>query len=84
MLSFYMDHHVHRSFTEGLRGRGINVLMAFEDGRHEEGDEALLERAETLDRILVSQDDDFLKIATLWQKVVARVPSRRIRDPTTR
>jgi hypothetical protein len=38
MLSFYMDHHIHRSITEGLRGRGIDVLTAFEDGKEEEED----------------------------------------------
>jgi Domain of unknown function (DUF5615) len=68
MLSFYMDHHVHRSITEGLRRRGINVVTAFDDGRHEDEDEALLERAVELERIIVSQDDDLLKIATHWQR----------------
>lgn len=68
MLSFYMDHHVHRSITEGMRRRGIDVITAFEDGREEADDEALLERATALDRILVSQDDDLLEIAALWQR----------------
>ena len=67
MLSFCMDHHVHQSITDGLRHRGIDVLTAFEDGRAEENDEALLERATARDRILVSQDDDLLRIATRWQ-----------------
>ena len=68
MLSFYMDHHVHRSITEGLRRRGIDVITASEDGREEADDEELLECATALDRILVSQDDDVLKIATRWQR----------------
>jgi hypothetical protein len=68
MLSFYMDHHIHLSITEGLRRRGIDVLTAFEDGKEEEDDEALLERATKLGRILVSQDDDLLRIATRWQR----------------
>jgi hypothetical protein len=68
MLSFYMDHHVHRAITEGLRRRAIDVITAFEDGREEADDEALLERATALDRILVSQDDDVLKIAKRWQR----------------
>ena len=68
MLAYYMDHHVHRSITEELRRRGIDVLTAFEDGRAEEDDEALLERATALDRILVSQDDDLLRIATRWHR----------------
>jgi hypothetical protein len=68
MLSFYMDHHVHQSITVGLRRRGIDVLTALEDGRDRESDEALLERATALDRVLVSQDDDILKIARGWQR----------------
>jgi hypothetical protein len=68
MLSFYMDHHVHQSITDGLRRRGVDVLTAFEDGREEEDDETLLERATELERIVVSQDDDLLKIATRWQR----------------
>jgi hypothetical protein len=68
MLSFYMDHHIHRSITEGLRRRGIDVLTAFEDGKEEEDDEALLERSTALGRILVSQDDDLLRIAARWQR----------------
>ena len=67
MLAYDMDHHVHRSITEGLRRRGIDVLTAFEDGKEEADDEALLERATARDRILVSQDDDLLRIATRWQ-----------------
>jgi hypothetical protein len=59
---------VHRSITDGLRRRAVDVITAFEDGRGQEVDEALLERATLLDRILVSQDDDFLRIATLWQR----------------
>lgn len=68
MLSFYMDHHVHQSITNELRCRGIEVITAFEDGREQADDEALLERATALDRLLVSQDDDILKIATRWQR----------------
>lgn len=72
MLSFYMDHHIHASITEGLRRRGIEVLTAFEDGRAATDDEALLERATVLGRILVSQDDDVLRIAARWQSSARR------------
>lgn len=68
MLFFYMDHHIHRSITEGLRHRGIDVLTAFEDGKEQDDDDVLFERANALNRILVSQDDDVLKIATRWQR----------------
>ena len=50
-----------------MRRRGIDVVTAFEDGREEADDEILLERATALNRILVSQDDDLLRIARRWQ-----------------
>lgn len=68
MLTFYMDHHVHRAITQGLRRRGIDVLTAFEDGTEEEDDELLLVRAAALGRIVVSQDQDFLGLAAEWQR----------------
>jgi hypothetical protein len=67
MLAFYMDHHVHRGIIEGLRRRGVNVLTAFEDGSERLDDDALLLRATTLDRVLFTQDQDFLEIVPRWQ-----------------
>jgi hypothetical protein len=74
MLSFYMDHHIHRAITEGLRRRGIDVLTALEDGTDEQDDELLLERATRLGRIIVSQDQDFLRIAHRWQMTSREFP----------
>jgi len=68
MLAFYMDHHVHRAITEGLRRRGIDVLSAFEDGHEADNDELLLVRATELDRLLFTQDQDFLEISARWQR----------------
>jgi hypothetical protein len=31
-LALYMDHHVPRAITIGLRLRGVDVLTAYEDG----------------------------------------------------
>jgi hypothetical protein len=63
-----MDHHVPRAITNGLRLRGVNVITAAEDGAGELGDPALLERATDLDRVLFTQDDDFLAEATRRQR----------------
>lgn len=68
MLAFYMDHHVHRAVTEGLRFRGVDVMTALEDGMESSDDERLLARATELARILFTQDQDFLPIATRWQR----------------
>lgn len=59
-LALYMDVHVPRAITNGLRIRGIDVLTAQEDGYATADDERLLERATELERVLFSQDDDLL------------------------
>lgn len=34
-IAFYMDQHVPRAITVGLRLRGVEVLTAYEDGTNE-------------------------------------------------
>jgi len=59
-VAFYMDHHVPRAITLGLRLRGVDVLTAYEDGASELDDAALLDRASALGRVLFTRDDDLL------------------------
>lgn len=66
MLTFYFDHHVPAAITFGLRRRGIDVVTAFEDGRAKTDDEALLVRATDLNRVLVTHDKGFHRIARRW------------------
>jgi hypothetical protein len=56
-ITLYMDHHVPRAITEGLRLRGIDVITA-----------CLLDRATELSRVLFTQDDDLLVEATKRQR----------------
>lgn len=63
-----MDHHVPRAITDGLRARGIDVLTTEVDGTKEYEDDALLERALELQRILFTRDRDFLKEASYRQR----------------
>jgi hypothetical protein len=65
-IRLYMDHHVPGPITAGLRRRGIDVVTAHEDDAAELGDDALLERATQLGRVLFSQDRDLLVIAHHW------------------
>jgi hypothetical protein len=67
-VAFYMDEHVHRAITTGLRLRGVDVLTAQEDGRQGDSDDALLGRAAELGRVLFSQDEDLLAEATVHQE----------------
>ena len=62
-----MDEQVPGPITDGLRLRGIDVLTAQEDGRTSSPDEALLARAHQLERILFTQDRDFLKLVSACQ-----------------
>jgi len=63
-IALYMDHHVPRAITIGLRLRGVNVITAYEDGAHRLDDPQLLDRASELGRVLFTQDDDLLTEAT--------------------
>jgi predicted nuclease of predicted toxin-antitoxin system len=60
-IGLYMDVHVRREITEGLRARGVDVLTAQEDGARELDDAYLLDRATAIGHILFSQDDDLLR-----------------------
>jgi len=66
-VPLYMDVHVKLTVTNGLRLRGVDVLTAQEDGRAVLPDEKLLERATSQGRLVFTQDEDFLAIATEWQ-----------------
>jgi hypothetical protein len=59
-----MDHHVRAVVTKGLRRRGVDVLTAAEDHSNRLADPDLLTRATQLDRILFTQDEDLLAIAS--------------------
>lgn len=66
-LRLYMDQHVPRAITTGLRLRHIDVLTAYEDQAAAFSDSDLLDRASSLQRVLFSQDDDLLVEATKRQ-----------------
>lgn len=66
-ITYYMDVHIPAAITTGLRRRGVDVLTSQEDSTREADDEALLVRADELSRLLFSQDQDLLRIASHWQ-----------------
>lgn len=59
-IALYMDEHVHRAITVGLRLRNVDVLTAQEDNRRNTPDPVLLDRATELQRVMFSQDEDML------------------------
>lgn len=67
-IKLYMNQHVARSITEGLRLRGIDVITAQEDGASRMDDDELLTRASELERTLFTRDDDLLAEGAKRQK----------------
>ena len=59
-FALYADHDVDGRIVSGLRLRGVDVITAREDGRAEESDSDLLDRATELGRIFVTHDKGFL------------------------
>ncbi len=67
-IALYMDVHVPQAITDQLRRRGVDVLTAIEDSSAELTDEALLEHASSLGRVLFTQDIRFKALAENWQR----------------
>lgn len=67
-IKLYMDEHVHRAITTGLRLRNVDVLTTQEDNRRNIPDDQLLDRAGELSRVMFSQDEDMIIEAQRRQK----------------
>ena len=67
-VALYMDHHIPKSITVGLRLRDVDVITAYEDGTDQLDDAQLLQRAHELSRALFTQDDDLLEEAAKCQR----------------
>lgn len=63
-----LDVHVPIAVAEALRRRGIDVVTAQEAGYALLDDEPLLARAGEQERVLVTQDADFLEIVSRWRR----------------
>lgn len=68
VVAFYMDAHIPRAITVGLRLRDVDVVTAQEDNAAALADPELLDRATALQRALFTFDDDLLIEATRRQR----------------
>lgn len=68
-VGIYMDVHVRRAISNGLRLRGVDVLTAQEDGTATLADPLLLDRATELGGVLFTHDDDLLHEAARRQRL---------------
>lgn len=62
-LKLYMDENVPRPIINELRLRGVDVLTVQEDSYTSFPDSIILDRATEIERVLFSQDQDFLALA---------------------
>ena len=68
MTPLYLDVHVPAGIAAELRRRDIDVLTAQEDGTAEWKDDALLDHAAVLGRLLFARDIRFKALAEEWQR----------------
>jgi predicted nuclease of predicted toxin-antitoxin system len=61
-IKLFLDEHVSQAVSEGLRRRGVDVLTTQQAGMCSVPDEELLAAALSLQRVIFSQDSDFLKL----------------------
>lgn len=61
-ISFYTDEHCAHAVAQGLRRRGVNVLTTAEAGMIGASDEHQLALAIKKNRVIFTQDNDFLKL----------------------
>ena len=79
-IKYYADEHVARAVVRGLRQRGVDVLTSPQAGMLGAADEEHLELATRQDRVIFTQDDDFLRLASTGREhagiVYAAQPTR--------
>ena len=61
-IRYYTDEHVAKAVIQGLRLRGIDVLTTVEADMLGATDESHLEFAADRERVIFTQDDDFLRL----------------------
>jgi uncharacterized protein with PIN domain len=62
-IRFYTDEHIARAVVRGLRQRGVDVLTVPEAGLMGAPDVEHLRFAVRVQRVIITQDDDFLRLA---------------------
>ncbi|MAS37020.1 MAG: hypothetical protein CL610_23675 [Anaerolineaceae bacterium] len=65
-LRFYVDTHISKQVALQLRQRAIDIIRCEEVGMAEASDEAHLEYAANTERVLISADQDFLRLHRRW------------------
>jgi predicted nuclease of predicted toxin-antitoxin system len=67
-VALYMDEHIPSAITVALQFRDVDVLTVQDDGKTGMPDPVILDRATELQRVVFTQDEDFLAIANRRQQ----------------
>ena len=68
-IRFYADEHIAKAIILGLRQRGVDILAVQETGMLSASDaEHFFKRAHSENRVIVTQDDDFLRFHAAGKK----------------
>ena len=67
-LKFFFDTHIAKAVAFQLRNKGIDAVRCEDVQLAEAADETLLEYATQNNRIMVSQDNDFIRLHVQWQQ----------------
>lgn len=63
-IRYHLDEHVDPAIANALRRAGINVTTTIEAGLRTQNDEAHLRFARNEGRVIVTRDQDFLRLAS--------------------
>lgn len=63
-IRFHLDEHIDPDIARALRRHGIDVTTTVEAGLYSRSDRLQIEYAKTSGRVLVTQDTDFLRMAS--------------------
>jgi hypothetical protein len=66
-IKFYTDTHIAKAVAVQLRNRGVDIVRCEEVGLAEASDLEHLEYALKHDRVVITNDDDFLATIKGWQ-----------------
>jgi predicted nuclease of predicted toxin-antitoxin system len=81
-IRYHTDEHVSKAVASALRRRGVNVQRTPEIGMLSASDEEHMIRARDEGRVIFTQDDDYLRLATTMEHagVVYASPDKAIRE----
>ncbi|MBN1565155.1 MAG: DUF5615 family PIN-like protein [Anaerolineae bacterium] len=67
-IKFFTDSHIAKAVAMQLREKGVDIVRCQEVGLADAADSVLLEYAVQDGRVMISNDQDFLRLNARWQE----------------